>query len=233
MSREVRKFADTFKNLPAYSGLHFGEVVSIDSSPAYTLTVRVDGETGSGSNVSGVRYLATCYPEPGSLVVLQRYGRDLIAVNSVAGKGGAAPAARVYKTGDQALTTTAATQVTYASVWHDPWGMFDNANDELIAPLDGVYLGSVTIVFSGLAATNVCSCFLRVMSADRSTQIQQSVGRVVSASTGNVWFTVTDLFPMSKGERLRVVAQSNVTTTTVSQSGESAGFSLSYLGPDA
>lgn len=229
MTTELRQFADTYRNVDPYTSTLFGKVVSVDSSPAYTLTINLDGES---TTISRVRYLSSCYPEPGSMVIVQRIGSDLVAVGSVAGVGGAAPAARVYKTGDQALTSTAATQVTYSTAWHDPWGMFDNANDELVAPLDGVYLGSVTIVFTGLASTNVQSCFLRSVSADRTTQIQQAIGRIIAAGTGNVWFTVSDLFPMSKGERLRVVAQSNVTTTTVSQSAESAGFSLAYLGPE-
>lgn len=141
----LHDFVSTFSNEKPAIRRRMATVKSIQSD--YTVTV-----TLNGTDVAGVRYFGHYVPVAGSQVWLDTDGGDLIAVGSLAGRGGRALGAYIYKNADQSIANNTLTKITFASVDFDAEAMFDNANDTLVLNRAGLWTVAAGASFDANAA---------------------------------------------------------------------------------
>lgn len=138
MSKEIRDFANAYRNQTAYDSLALATIVSFDTGN--TLTVRLKGST---SNTAAVFFTNQVVPVVGKTVIVQRFGADLIAVSSIFGSGATQTQLPFFSLRQSVTATT----LTTASTWYAvTWDTED-------ADTDGVHAGTstdVVIVTPGL-----------------------------------------------------------------------------------
>lgn len=211
-------FVSEFRNEKPSIRRRLGTVSAIDTN-GQTITV-----TLNGTPISGVRYFGHYGPVVGKQVWLDTDGGDIVAIGSIAGRGGVAIAARVSKGADQALNTSGTVeQVTFSAVHTDPSGMFDDANDQLVIAVPGIYQLSGSINWK--ASNDSLARYLQIRIngstlaiVDRTPQNNSSSVQLIQQASG--------IYQLSTGDTVQLWAAQY---TGGPQSGAVQGSSLTYL----
>lgn len=216
---------DTFGLVSALSGSQstfrrrLGTVVSVQTG--YTMTVQLAGDTTS---VSGVRYLGHYPPKVGSAVWIDTDGADLLCIGAVAGLGGAACAVKIWKAANQSINDTTVTKLTFANSSFDPFAMFDDANDQLVAPFDGIYRISGSIGWA-VNGTGSRAAYLQVNGSSAA------ISRVATAAAVTIFVPVTTTSLLTKGDAVTLAAyQSSGAALNVDATGTLTHLAMEYLG---
>ena len=207
------------------------KVVSIQSDN--TITVQINRDA---TDITGVRYFGHYAPVAGSLVWLDSDGLDMVAVGAVAGLGGAAIAARVEKNANQTLSTSnSPAQVTFAtaSLSFDTASMFDDANDQFVITVPGVYLLNGGVEWISFGDTGQRLTQIRVSSGG-SSSIRGALRTSNIANVGH-FHSVTAIDKLAAGDKVQLWASqsSGGSLSAAVQSGALTYLALTYLGPSA
>lgn len=201
-----------------------GQVVSVGSD--YTITVTI---AGSSTQVSGVRYLGTTPPLPGTGVWLLASGSDLFALGSLAAAGRSITP-RVYRTTDLNITDATDTTVNFEADEFDElshWVIGTPSRLTCIVP--GRYQAVASIRYAGNATGFRTGWILRNGTATLART------QVVTTGAGQptIFQVATGPFTMAAGDYLQLVTRHNAGATLALNPSSDALVSLAmtYLGP--
>lgn len=205
--------------------LRLGVVQSVQAN--YTCTVTVAGSTTA---LTGVKYLASAHPVPGSPVWLMTDGLDLFAFAVIAADDRTF-APRASRSTSQSIPDGADTAVTFDAVNSDPWGSWSAGQAQrLTAKLTGRYMAVGAVQFAA-NATGWRAAWIERTGTSTVARVQ-----VASAAAGSpTYVTVTSPpFDMTAGTdyvRLIVRQNSGGALDAVNSSTFTPALGLIYLGP--
>jgi hypothetical protein len=199
-------------------------IVSVQTG--YTCTIKFLGDS---ANVSGVLYLGSVAPKPGSVALVDTDGLQLIVVGSVAGNGGHWPVCRAWRNSAQTGVASATlTRVTFEAA-DDPWSMWNGAGI-ITAPIDGFY--SLTGVVAFAAAST--GAYRNVELLEGSTVRARTRFTGTMAGGTSPFVTATTVEPLVKGADITMEASSDQTGPfNFAQTGQFPHLVVAYLGPAA
>lgn len=220
-------FVSEFRNDKPALRRRMGTIQSVQSD--YTLTV-----TLNGTDIPGVRYFGHYLPVAGQQVWLDTDGGDLVAIGSIAGRGGKFLGCYVYKTagGSQNIADNTLEKITFGVADYNIEGMFDNPNDLVTLNRSGLWHVQGGIFFAS-NATGYREINLRStgsigpeLAVQRVSASPSAATRLTVATIRN--FTYGDTVSMygrqTSGSPLQVTGDGNPETTWLS---------AVYIGPGA
>lgn len=224
---DLGKFVDTFATPKPKFRRRLGTVLSVQSD--YTITVTVAGSS-SDYPISSVKYFGHYPPTPGAQVWLDTDGIDLIAVGAVAGLGGVAHAARWEKNANQSAPNSS-TLITFGDQISDPANLFDNANDQYVAILPGLYHIVGGLTWSAVTDKEFRSVTIRVNGSAKATIRQENIGH----ATHQLSQVVSTIYPLAAGDTVALYANqgTGATLTAGMQADSGTFFAIAYIGPRA